>query len=149
MMTQAEYKAALLSALDSCRDEITNNVSGAIQNLPEKAKGFDIGVHPDQDQEGFLTVMIHVVGPDLYVLNKAIQDFRLLFKIRHEETGMSFGLPMFEPYGEEVPVGDVQVDTVAEWFGAFWPSVDDLAFQKPVTVVGADGFGTSPQKKLN
>ena len=149
MMTQVEYENALRAALGSQRQQILEKLTGAIENLPEKAIGFDIGIHPDQDQEGFLGVWIHVTGPDLYVLNKAIERFRELFEIKLEGTNMSFGLPMFNPYGEDFPVGDIQVDTVQSWLCDLWPALHSLNFEKPVTVFGADGFGPLKPLKLN
>lgn len=150
MMTRQEYEQALTAALDTERGAILEKLTKVMAHLPEKATGFDIGIHPDQDQEGFVAVMVHPTGPDSYVLNKAVAEYRRLFEIKIEsDRKMSFGLPMFDPHGADIPVGDIQVDTIAAWFSAAWQSMDTTGFSKSVRMFGEEGFGTFDGIELN
>ena len=149
-MTAEAYRTALSRAVERRAAEIASRLGAVLHDLPQQATGFDIGIHPDQDQEGFVSVWVHAVGPDSHVIDRAIADHRLLFDISMDGEGrMSHGLPVFEPHAERFAVGDTQVDTIAQSLRAIWTGIDGGGFDRPVHVFGGDGFGTIGRLRIH
>lgn len=122
----------------------------AIKNaLPEKAEGLEFGVHPSQDPDGMFSVVVHLVGPDLYVLNKAIDGNRRLFDVRYEGQKVVPSVPVFDPNEVDFELNDVIVDTTVNWLRALWSEFGELKRAIPVTIFGEDGYGTLTPVKLN
>jgi hypothetical protein len=131
---------AVLQSLDIC--------------LPEKARKITIMVHLPQDPDGTFTVMVHLDGPDLFVLNKAIAQCRVLMSNELGEGKMGPDLPLFDPFDLPFSVNDVIVDTAAVWTGELWRAVlQNPAMRRisavPAFVVGEDGYGAKGAIKLN
>ena len=68
-------------------------LTALIAALPPKAREIHIVVFPDQDGEGTFSVVASLEGPDLFVLNKAIEGHRYLFDVRHTEDGIEPEVP--------------------------------------------------------
>ena len=115
--------------------------------LPEKARKITIMVHLPQDPDGTFTVMVHLDGPDLFVLNKAIAQCRVLFSTEIVDDKTATDLPLFDPFDLPFSVNDVIVDTASVWTGELWRAVlQNPAMRRisalPALVVGEDGYGT-------
>ena len=91
--------------------------------LPEKVEEIVIGVHVDQDGEGFLTIRVHLAGPDLVVLNKVVSATANLFDTRMTATGFDPPLPLMSPGEDEFSVRDVLADCAIAWLASRWPSL--------------------------
>lgn len=83
-----------------------NRLSQIIKHLPAKTCSIDVNVFPDQDGEGTFTIRVGLDGPDLYVLNKAIDEWADLFDVRHTSTGLEPPVPLVEPGAEGFEVND-------------------------------------------
>lgn len=94
-MNQHDYQIALRRELDAHTDAALRVLAGLFPRLPEKAREIQFGIFPDQDGEGTFSVVIGLDGPDLYVLNKAIEGHRRLFDVVHGETGLTPPVPSF------------------------------------------------------
>jgi hypothetical protein len=115
--------------------------------LPEKARKSTIMVHLPQDPDGTFTVMVHLDGPDLFVLNKAIAQCRVLFSTEFVDGRMQPDLPLFDPFDLPFSVNDAIADTAAVWVGELWRAVlQNPAMRRisalPALVVGEDDYGT-------
>ncbi|WP_449465477.1 DUF6389 family protein [Stenotrophomonas humi] len=125
-MDQAHYCREVKAVLDSHLDQIRGRIQATFLALPEKAKEITLGVHVDQDGDGLLTIQVHLTGPDLYVLNKAISGTATLFDTVMTQTGLDPPLPVMSPGEDDFSVADALADCAIEWLESHW-----LAFQAP------------------
>lgn len=88
--------------------------------LPAKARSVEVGIHPTQDEEGMFSIMIHLIGPDLYVLNKAIEPYRELFGVKFIENKLQPEVPLFDPYETSFSVNDLIVEVGIDWLKQIW-----------------------------
>lgn len=145
-MDRADYKAALdrifpayqLSALGKLR-EIKKTISPKVRHVM-------IGIHPDQDGEGYFDVKVHLDGPDLFVLNKEIAEHRTLFEVRVLEGRLVPDVPLFDPDESSFPVADAIVDIAMEWVEGLWRELGGMGV--PAFAFGAEGYGTVERKNL-
>ncbi|RJL00687.1 hypothetical protein C9E82_23425 [Paracoccus siganidrum] len=94
------------------------------------------------------TVMLHLDGPDLFVLNKAISDFRSLFSVRIVHGAVTPDVPLFDPFDQPFSVNDAIVDIVMVWLKEVWATFGGMNVRLPVTIEGEDGFGSKPTMSL-
>jgi len=92
-------------------------------------------------------VVIGLEGPDLYVLNKAIEGYRDLFDVVHGEEGLEPPVPMFssEP---AFCVQDAIADVAADWVQALWAQCGRLVSPLPAMVYAHDDYGTDLPRAL-
>lgn len=126
MMTVDEYRTALQSILQAHAQPALERLRAMKRSLPEEARQIMVGIHPGQSEEGFFDVMVHLEGPDLYVLNKAITAHRSLFEVRCVDGRMQPDVPMFDPDEAAFSVNDVIVDTCVEWVESLWQQLDGV-----------------------
>ena len=139
-----EYERILLVILRSHTSAALSALRSIDRHLPEKARAIRVMVHPSQDPDGMFSVMVHLDGPDLHALNKAIGDFRLLFDTRNADGSVLPGVPYFDPFDEPFSVNDAIVDIAMIWLKEVWAAFGGMSRHLPVTVEGEDGYGTSP-----
>lgn len=89
-------------------------------NLPEKAKSVKVGIHPDQNEDGMFSIMVHLCGPDLYVLNKAIADYRLLFDVKFIGGKLQPNVPIMDPDEVSFSINDLIVEVSIDWVKTIW-----------------------------
>lgn len=145
-MTADEYKTTLQSILSAHTPETLERLTAIKHSLPQKARQVTVGVHPGQGEEGFFDIVVHLEGPDLYVLNKAIAAHRFLFEVKCIDGKMQPNVPTF--YSNEVgfSVNDVIVDTCMEWIEGLWQMLGGAGL--PAFVFGEEGYGTAESKPL-
>ncbi len=139
-LTEADYKAALKSILRAHTSPALEKLHAIKQSLPEKTRQLWVGIHPGQDGEGFFDVMVHLDGPDIYVLNKAIAPHRSLFEIRYVDGHMQPDVPMFDPDEPEFSVNDAIVDSCMEWIETLWPQLEGVGL--PACVFREEGYAS-------
>ena len=142
-MDGSQYQRILLKVLGEHSVAAKQKIAGLIRKLPAKAVQIEFGIFPDQDGEGTFSVVISLDGPDNYVLNKAIEEFRTIFDVLHTPAGFVPDLPMFDPDKSEFDVNDVIVDSAAIWIKDLW---DDTALGVspiPGLIFGDEGYGTT------
>ena len=139
-MTEADYKTALQSILQAHTQSALEKLGKIKQSLPVGARQLMVGVHPGQSEEGFFDVVIHLDGPDTYVLNKAIAPQRSLFEVRCIDGHMQPDVPMFDPDEASFSVNDVIVDTCVAWVQGLWQRLGGVGL--PAFVFGEEGYGT-------
>ncbi|CAB3642324.1 DUF6389 family protein [Achromobacter pestifer] len=147
-MNLQEYQVALRRVLDGHSVKAQESLTALIKALPEKAREIRVGIFPDQDGEGTFSVVISLEGPDLYVLNKAVDAHRTLFDVRHTSTGVSPAVPMFGAASAGFVVQDAIVDTAADWVEALWESVGRGQSPLPGLIYGDDDAGTTMPRAL-
>ena len=146
-MTRDDYQDALRRALQEHTDAALQKLTGMFSRLPEKAREIQFGIFPDQGGEGTFSVMIGLEGPDLYVLNKAIDGYRDLFDVVHGEDGLEPAVPMFS---SEPPfcVQDVIADVAAAWVETLWARGGRGVSPVPAMVYAHDDYGTDLPRAL-
>lgn len=139
-MTQADYRTALQCILQAHTQSALEKLQEIKQSLPVRTRQLMVGVHPGQSEEGFFDVVIHLDGPDHYMLNKAIALHRSLFEVRCIDGRMHPGVPMFDPDEPSFSVNDVIVDTCMDWVQGLWQRLGGVGL--PAFVFGEEGYGT-------
>lgn len=143
-----EYKRVLLAVLRADTDAALSKLQKINGCLPEKTRAIRIMVHLPQDAEGMFSVWLHLDGPDLFVLNKAISDFRSLFEIRFVHGAVTPHVPLFDPFDQPFSVNDAIVDIAMVWLKEVWVAFGGMSRRLPVTIAGEDGYGTTPMMSL-
>ncbi|KQS90546.1 hypothetical protein ASG68_03900 [Rhizobium sp. Leaf453] len=146
MLTEEKYNTLLQSILMVHTQPALSQLNAIKQSLPKQARQFEIGIHPGQDGEGFFDVVVHLDGPDLYVLNKAIQPYRVLFSVKCIDGRMQPDVPMFDPGETLFCVNDVIVDVCMTWVEKLWSQSGGVGL--PGYVFGEEGYGTISRKPL-
>ncbi|WLW60680.1 DUF6389 family protein [Achromobacter aegrifaciens] len=141
-MTQSEYIAELLRILRAHDAAARATLTALIAALPPKAREIHFVVFPDQDGEGTFSVVASLEGPDLFVLNKAIEGHRYLFDVRHTEDGIEPEVPLFASGEAGFNVQDVIVDTAMQWVAELWETSGHGHSPLPGLVYGEEGYGT-------
>lgn len=146
-MTKHDYQDALRRILDAHTAAALRTLASMFARLPEKAREIQFGIFPDQGGEGTFSVVIGLEGPDLYVLNKAIEGYRDLFDVVYGETGLEPPVPMFssEP---AFCVQDAIADVAADWVESLWEQGGRLVSPVPAMVYAQDDYGTDLPRAL-
>lgn len=119
-MTKTEYREMLQCTLKSYTQSAVDMIFKIKTNLPEKAKSVEVGIHPNQDEDGKFSVMVHLCGPDPYVLNKAIADYRLLFDVKVIEGKLHPNVPILDPDEASFSINDLIVEVSIDWAKIIW-----------------------------
>ncbi len=141
-MNESAYRSSLLSVLAGHSEDAGRRIRLLMENLPPKARSVEFNVLPWQDGEGGFSIRANLDGPDLYVLNKAIDEYAEIFRVIHAQSGFVPDVPMMNGYGEDFDVCNVIVDCAAHWLRSVWQTLRDMQPSIPVTVVCVEGYGT-------
>jgi hypothetical protein len=142
-MTREEYIQQVEAVLTEYTERGARQLEAALALVPPKARKVEIEIFVDQDGEGFLDVRVGLEGPDLYILNRAIDSHAELFGTIMTEDGLDPALPLMEPEGETFSVHDTLTDCAASWIRSVWKQTDRKNFRPPITVVSHDQHGTT------
>ncbi|MBO1015055.1 hypothetical protein IPU70_15950 [Achromobacter sp. SD115] len=141
-MTRSEYQTELLRILRAHDAAARSTLTALIAALPPKAREIHFVIFPDQDGEGTFSVVASLDGPDLFVLNKAIEGHRYLFDVRHTEDGIEPEVPLFASDQASFNVQDVIVDTAMHWVAELWAVSGQGRSPLSGLVYGEEGYGT-------
>lgn len=119
-MTETEYREVLQDTLKGYTQSAVDMICKIKTNRPEKAESVDVGIHPNQDEDGMFSVMVHLCGPDLYVLNKAIADYRLLFDVKFIGAKLHPNIPILDPDEVSFSINDLIVEVSIDWVKTIW-----------------------------
>lgn len=117
---ETEYREILQDTLKSYTQSAVDMIFKIKINLPEKAKSVEIGIHPNQNEDGMFSVMVHLCGPDLYALNKAIADYRLLFDVKIIGGKLHPNVPTMDPDEVSFSINDLIVEVSVDWVKTIW-----------------------------
>ena len=113
-MIESEYKIELRTVLDNYSAQTIELLNETLKAIPEKVQEVEITIFPDQDGEGTFSIRTLLSGPDLYVLNKAIEKTAELFNVKHTPNGLEPSVPLMDPFDEEFDVNNVLCDTTTK-----------------------------------
>ncbi len=148
-MNESEFVAELSSTLAHHSDSARQQLQGLLASLPDRATRLDLVVFPSQDEDGFFTIRASVDGPDLYVINKAIDSHADLFDAKYTETGVEPPIPIIDPFDVDYPVNDLVVDCAAKWLQSLWQSLGEVECSISVMVAADEGYGTTTPFELH
>jgi len=141
-MDQEHYCREVRSVLDSYADQIASRLQATFQSLPQETREITIGVHVDQDGEGFLAVRVHLAGPDLYVLNQSVSKTAELFGTVMNADGLEPPLPLMSPGEDPFSVSDALADCAIQWLHSCWSSLGVPVISAPIFIASMDGYGS-------
>ncbi|ALM83062.1 DUF6389 family protein [Bordetella sp. N] len=139
-MTQDEYVVTLTAILQAHAGQAHATLDGLLAALPPKAREIEFVVFPDQDGEGTFSIVASLDGPDLFLLNKAIDGHRYLFDVRYTERGIEPEVPLFDPDVTRFDVQNTVVDTGMRWVETLLQARSPMPL--PVMIYGEEGYGT-------
>jgi hypothetical protein len=142
-MTRDDYIHQVEAVLSEHTARAANRLGAALAHMPPKAKRVEIEIFVDQDGEGFLSIRVGLVGPDLFVLNRAIADYADLFGTQMTPTGFDPALPLMPARNNSFSVHDTLTDCAASWLSLVWSQTAHAGLRLPVTVVSHDNYGTT------
>ncbi|AUP81182.1 DUF6389 family protein [Flavivirga eckloniae] len=148
-MEENKYKIELRKVLDENSSSAIKNLNATLQSLPEKTKSVELMIFPNQDGEGTFGVRVSLSGPDLYVLNKAIEGSADLINIIHTPEGLKPAVPLMNPFDSSFEVNDVLSDVVGDWLKFIWSQVDNNSINLPVTIIADEDYGMTLPIELN
>lgn len=148
-MNEEDYIAELTVALAKQSDSTGSKIAPLLANLPEKAQRLELVIFCSQDGEGDFTVRASLDGPDLSVLNTAIEPHAELLSVRHTPSGFEPYVPMVDPFDTEFEVNDALSDCVAKWLSDIWHRSGPHEVSIPVAIVAHDGYGQTTPITLN
>lgn len=149
-MDAESYRNALLAVLRAHSGQALETLRALDAVLPQKTRAVEIGIHPSQEADGMFSVLVHLEGPDLYALNKAIATCRTLFDVRYEQDGrLEPEVPLFNPLDPPFAVNDVIADTAFVWLEELWKAFGGTTSRLPAMAFGEEGYGTTGPKHLS
>lgn len=148
-MEENEYRTELRKVLDEHSANAIKRMNATFQALPAKTQSAELMIFPDQDGEGTFDVRVSLTGPDLYVLNKAIEESADIIVVKHTSSGLDPNVPMMDSSNSSFEVNDTLSDVVAEWLSEIWTQVDTEHVNLPVTIIADEGYGLNLPIKLN
>lgn len=124
-MTEEEYKNKLIEALDREKNSILSNINSFLQKIPAEAVRINIIISPSQDGEGDFCIHGGLNGPNLYSLNKKIEDWTSILEIKHSTKGLEPNFPMVDPFSTDYYVNDIIEKVCIKWIDDRWDEIDD------------------------
>lgn len=124
-MTEEEYKNKLLESLDREKASILSNINSFLQKIPSEAVRVNIIISSSQDGEGDFCIHGGLNGPDLYVLNKKVENWTNILDIKHGINGFEPDFPMVDPFSIDFYVNDVVEKVFVKWFDDNYIEIDD------------------------
>ena len=119
-MEENEYKIELRKVLDENSSIALINLNETLKSLPEKTKSIALIIFPDQDGEGAFGVRVSLSGPDLFILNKAIENSADLIDVIHTQQGLKPNVPLMDPLTSSFDVNETLSDIVGDWLISIW-----------------------------
>lgn len=143
-MDEITYRLKLYEAMRVCTEDAVKNIQGAIANWPEKATTFGFDTFIDQDGEGFVSILITPDGPDSYVLNRKIKEFRHIFDVKFVDGKLNHSLPLFDPDEIQFDISRVVSETALEWIKGLIEKVGKSSFPVPIRFSDCDHVSINP-----
>lgn len=145
-MTEQQYIIELQNALQIQRDSVIHNLNFVLTRIPETTKKISINIFLPQDIDGSFTVRISLQGPDLYVLNKQIDDIANIFDVKRTAEGFVPYVPIIEDV--EFDAYKIICSCAIDWLKSIWIESKHQHVSIPVDLVIADDYGEFPVVKL-
>ena len=124
-MTEENYRKELIDSLNREKNSIISNINAFLQKIPTEAVRVNIIISPRQDGEGQFDIHGGLNGPDLYVLNKKVEDWTSILDITHRINGFEPNFPMVDPFSIEYYVNDIIDEVCSKWINDNWNEIDD------------------------
>ena len=140
-MTAAEYSTEVRSVLDAHSAAAQAKLDKLLELLPDTARAIHLMIFIDQDGEGFLSIRISLEGPDLHVINRAIDDCAELFDTVMGEDGLVPPLPLMDPFEEDFSVHDELADSATDWLVEVTRGHQLLSLGVPVSIFADEEHG--------
>lgn len=135
-MNEEEYKNKLIKALDREKISILSNLNSFLQKIPSEAVRVNIIISPSQDGEGDFCIHGGLNGPDLYVLNKKVEEWTNILDIKHGIHGFEPNFPMVDPFSVDFYANDIIEKVCTKWIHDHWSEIDDSKDKVAIAVYG-------------
>ena len=124
-MTEENYKVELIKSLDRESKSILANINSFLQKIPSEAIRVNIIISPSQDGEGGFCIHGGLNGPNLYGLNKRVENWTNILDIKDGINGFEPDFPMVDPFSVNFYVNDIIEKVFAKWLNNHWDEIDD------------------------
>lgn len=143
-MNQDRFKQELAEVLLKHSENAVQRINKVLTFLPAETKSVSIMISLNQDGDGDFSVYISLDGPDLYVLNKQIQEYFEIFSPTYNKSGLNPYIPTVDPFDVDFEVNDTVADVVVEWLSSLWKKVKSENVTVPVYICVDEDYGSTP-----
>lgn len=133
-MTEEKYRQELKSSLDREKSRIISRLNAFLNKVPSEAVRINIIISPSQDGEGDFSIYGGLNGPNLYSLNKKVQDWTSILNIRNTPVGFQPSFPMVDPFNSSFYVNDVIEEVCIKWFQDHWEEIDEECVKVAISI---------------
>ena len=124
-MTKENYIKELINALNREKSTILSNLNSFLQKIPHEAVRVNIIISTSQDGEGDFCIHGGLNGPDLYHLNKKVEDWTNILEIKKGTNGFKPDFPMVDPFSIDYYVNDLIEKEFIKWYDTNYSEIDD------------------------
>ncbi len=133
-MTKENYIKELTKAFEKEKTTILSNLNFFLQKIPSEAVRVNIIIAPSQDGDGEFSIHGGLTGPNLYGLNKKIEDWTNILEIKNGPNGFEPDFPMVDPFSIDYYVNDIIEQVFAKWFDSNFNEIDVSKVNVAITI---------------
>lgn len=133
-MTKENYIKELIKSLNREKSSIISNLNSFFNKIPPEAVRVNIIISPSQDGEGDFCIYGDLNGPDLYVLNKKVENWTNILEIKNGENGFEPDFPMVDPFSIDYYVNDLIEKEFIKWYDLNYSEIDDSKINVGISI---------------
>ena len=138
-MTQQELKEKVLNVLNQNTEKTIPLIQNILNKIPSKAKSLNFDIFPSQESDGSFDIRASLDGPDLYVLNKSIEDIADIFEVKFTANGFEPSVPEVDQEEVDFDINDTLCLASMDWLKSIWEN-NFASTQIKTCVNSADDF---------
>ncbi|MEO9953131.1 DUF6389 family protein [Nonlabens sp.] len=133
-MTEKTYEEELYKSFDKEKVLILKNLNSFLRQVPPEAIRVNIIISPNQEGDGSFCIHGGLNGPNLYVLNKQVEDWNTIIVIKNTSLGFDLDFPMLDPFSLDFYANDVIDQVFIKWFDDHWNEIDDSKITVAISI---------------
>ena len=133
-MTEENYRIELLKVLNQEKNSIISRINSFLQKIPQEAVRVNIIIFPGQDGEGEFTIHGGLNGPNLYTLNKKVEDWTQIFDVKCGPNGYEPKIPIVDPHSIDYYVNDIIKEICTKWINDNWNLLDTSKVKVAISI---------------
>lgn len=133
-MSEEEYRKELINSLNREKKRIISNINSFLQKIPEEAIRVNIIISPSQDGEGDFYIHGGLNGPNLYLLNKKVENWTNIIDIKHGVNGFEPEVPMIDPFSSDFYANDIIEEVCTKWINDQWNDIDSSKVKVGISI---------------
>jgi len=143
-MSREDYCSEVRQVLEGMAEHAARQISACLDKVPAEAVAVSFDLFPDQDGEGLLNVRISLEGPNLAVLQRAIEEHSAIVSTTIGKAGLEPPFPLMDPFEDlGFSVQDALVDEAAAWLLELCAKLPPSTIAAPAFIRSPEGYGSN------